>query len=898
MITYAVDFETYYDKECSITVQGPKGYFSHPKFDAYMVSVVADNGYEFCGDPKEFDWSLLEGQNVLSHNASFDESLYLFGVESGWYPSVNYTNWFCTADMAAYLGRPRALKNLVKDLFGTEISKETRDNMKGLDWANMDPAFKAEVTEYALEDSRWCLKFWQELGDSWPEYERFYSAHTRKICRRGIPVDETLISTNAEKLRISLWEAEQAIPWRDTGALLSRTEANKACRAANVIPPKSWAMGDEECEAWLDKYAESFPWVYAVRNYRRINALLKKIESFERGTVNGRYYGGLMYCGAHTKRFSGSGGNLNLQNLPRGEMFGVNLRAQIKAPEGSTLVVVDLSQIEVRTLCWLAEDHKTLNEIRETEDMYEAFAIRFSLWSKDKGSMKKLNPLLRQTVKGMVLGCGYGASAKKYAMIMNCSYEEAESSVRLYQSKMNKVIELWRKYERQVKMAAKSGEYRIDLPSGNAMTYRGINRTADSLVCTMVRNGRPMQVRPWFGMITENCLAGETEVLSEHRGWIKLQDLSSIDNLWDGLDFVSHEGLINSGEQNVIDCHGVVCTPDHQFLLDGNWITAEKARHDSLGVVRLPHGVNKQSKRLYRKTIWELCSYPANRKTSKEYSLGNKMRLRKGSESVIGRTSFWKILFEKLSFTYRSNLGTELYSQENQPQAICGMAFNERSLSFAESSSMEELRGSRNSSLSFVAGVISKFLGSNVSDMGRRTLFRPQGQREGLLFRKLSLGNPQRKCKEHAKISNSRMGFRSVGLKRDCSIDSSIQNQCGDGLGESLYPKTKSREQVFDIKNCGPRNRFVVRGKEGQLLIAHNCSQSLARDIFCYQLRKIEEAGYKIIFHVHDEVVIECPAQESDSALAAVVKLMQTAPPWIPDIPLDAEGHCTEIYTK
>jgi hypothetical protein len=90
MKTYAVDFETYYDKECSVRVYGPRGYFSHPKFDAYMVSVVSDTGYEFCGHPKDFDWTLLEDQRVLSHNAFFDESLYIYGVSKNWWPLVAY----------------------------------------------------------------------------------------------------------------------------------------------------------------------------------------------------------------------------------------------------------------------------------------------------------------------------------------------------------------------------------------------------------------------------------------------------------------------------------------------------------------------------------------------------------------------------------------------------------------------------------------------------------------------------------------------------------------------------------------------------------------------------------------------------------------------------------------
>lgn len=505
MLTIAVDFETYYDKECSVSTLGPRGYFSHPNFDAYMVSVVADDGYEWCGPPKEFNWNMLAGNFVLSHNASFDESLYLYGCEQGWWPTAAYSAWHCTADLAAYCKLPRNLKGAVAALYDVDISKGTRDAMKNLQWDAMDPDFKEEVIKYALDDSRWCLKIWKSLADKWPLTERYFSEHTRTICRRGLPVNEELIESNAAKLRVLLWEAEQAIPWRDTGALLSRNEANKLCRATGITPPASWAMGDATTEAWLDTYSEQFPWVWAVRSYRRVNALLKKIEAFERGTVDGRYYGGLLYYGAHTGRFSGSGGNLNLQNLPRGDTFGVNLRSQIQAGPENTLVIVDLSQIEVRTLCWLAGDFDTLAEIAASDDMYEVFAIRFGLWSKDRGSLKANDSALRSLVKGIVLGCGYGASTKKFSQIMDCSLEEAEKNVSIYRKSLSKVVELWKHYERNVKMACKSKEYNVPLPSGNTMQYKNLVRAADAVTCTVIRNGKPMIVRPWYGMITENC---------------------------------------------------------------------------------------------------------------------------------------------------------------------------------------------------------------------------------------------------------------------------------------------------------------------------------------------------------------------------------------------------------
>lgn len=66
-------------------------------------------------------------------------------------------------------------------------------------------------------------------------------------------------------------------------------------------------------------------WIEAVRNFRRVNSVKRKLESFENATLSDhRFYGNIMYFGASaTGRFSGSGGNLNLQNLPRGICSGV-----------------------------------------------------------------------------------------------------------------------------------------------------------------------------------------------------------------------------------------------------------------------------------------------------------------------------------------------------------------------------------------------------------------------------------------------------------------------------------------------------------------------------------------------------------------------------------------------
>jgi len=511
MKTFALDYETYYDKECSIRKLGFNCYFSHPDFDAYKLSVVGDDGTSFVGCPKkEFDWDLLKGQRVLSHNASFDESLYLFGARKGWWPLVDYAEWHCTADLVAYCGLPRSLKGATSALYDLEMDKSTRDNMAGKRWEDMDEDFKKEVDEYALKDSEYCLDLWQDLQGRWPEAEREISRINRLCMQRGVPIDGDALKVQKENINKKLFEAENTIPWIDNATPLSRKAFNEECRKMGLEPPVSLSMTDEDANAWIKEHGRKYKWIHAVRDFRRINSLKKKLESFDKATMSdGRYYGGLMYFGAHTGRFSGSGGNLNLQNLPRGELLGTNLRKLISAKKGSALVVADLAQIEVRTLCWLAEDSKALKVIEHSVDIYEGFASLFGLWDGEKGSLKEEDSKLRHKVKTMVLGCGYGVSANKFSLISGMPLEEAVTSVRLYRSYMKKVVSYWNHLQRQMHIAySKKEAFALELPSGRRLNYgkikTSIQNNRRSYTAMLTKGSKKVPVRLWGGLLAEN----------------------------------------------------------------------------------------------------------------------------------------------------------------------------------------------------------------------------------------------------------------------------------------------------------------------------------------------------------------------------------------------------------
>lgn len=72
-----------------------------------------------------------------------------------------------------------------------------------------------------------------------------------------------------------------------------------------------------------------------------------------------------------------------------------------------------------------------------------------------------------------------------------------------------------------------------------------------------------------------SCLAGDTEVLTNN-GWKPIVTVSKDDKLWDGVQWVAHQGLVCNGEKNTIDVDGVRMTPDHMILSGSSWKQARR----------------------------------------------------------------------------------------------------------------------------------------------------------------------------------------------------------------------------------------------------------------------------------------------------------------------------------
>jgi hypothetical protein len=481
MNTYAIDFETYYDKETSITTLGQWHYLRSPASDIYMVAIQGPD-VDYVGCPKKAPWAKIDGHKWVAHNYSFDGAVIERLREQGCVQSKPVA-WDCTANLSVAVGAPRNLLGASRELLDRHIDKDPRDKMHSKKWSDVEGTeFGKEVLEYARQDAKACLGIYEKFSGDMLPTESELSKHTIEMGWRGIQVDQDAVSAGIKALQKVTWESENALPWIDEtdGVVLSTKAFRRECAKAGIPWPTSLAENSEECALWESQYGEQVPFVGIMRDWRKANSLLAKLKVMQgRIKPDGTMSYGLKYMGAHTGRWSGDS-KFNVQNLPRNEMFGVDLRGCIVPRPGKKFVICDLAQIEPRVLAWLSGNEGLLDAIRNGYGIYEAAAKNMSLWDGPKGTLKKTDAPLYQLVKAMVLGLGYGAGAKKFALIAKMQYgidmTETKSNmiVNDFRTRNQPILDLWRKLEGDFQRAKADKQFEVGLPSGRVLTYRNI----------------------------------------------------------------------------------------------------------------------------------------------------------------------------------------------------------------------------------------------------------------------------------------------------------------------------------------------------------------------------------------------------------------------------------------
>ena len=79
--------------------------------------------------------------------------------------------------------------------------------------------------------------------------------------------------------------------------------------------------------------------------------------------------------------------------------------------------------------------------------------------------------------------------------------------------------------------------------------------------------------------------------------------------------------------------------------------------------------------------------------------------------------------------------------------------------------------------------------------------------------------------------------------------------------------------------------------------LVENIVQATARDCLAISMQRVAALGYNIVMHVHDEIIVDCPIEDTD-AMERINACMAEPIPWAPGLPLRGDGYETPFYMK
>jgi len=266
-------------------------------------------------------------------------------------------------------------------------------------------------------------------------------------------------------------------------------------------------------QEWLDQYEQHADFIKAIQTYRKAHRLEGVLQAMLIRRIGDRLPYNLRYAGApHTLRWAGgdsrdendkSEGGLNMHNLPKEPFEGVNARALLVPRPGYVLLAPDFSQIEFRVTLWFGGNKAVLDKLREGLDPYEAYA-RANCNYNDPRPLAEVDKALRQRVKGIALGLGFGMGEERYSPLRKISLEQAKAEKDDFRSKNRGVVACWHRLQQGLKQSLGDGLCQVGTPSGDVINYFQVASTAEGITGQVVRGDK--RRRLWGSLLFQNLV--------------------------------------------------------------------------------------------------------------------------------------------------------------------------------------------------------------------------------------------------------------------------------------------------------------------------------------------------------------------------------------------------------
>ena len=358
---------------------------------------------------------------------------------------------------------------------------------------------------------------------------------------------------------------------------------------------------------------------------------------------------------------------------------------------------------------------------------------------------------------------------------------------------------------------------------------------------TIVKGNQNYEYRQKGKQATLSCIAEGQLVLTDH-GLIRIENVMPHHRLWDGENWASHEGVVYQGQREIMTYDGLTATADHLVWIEGQarpvyfgFAAASGAR-----LIRTEYCGQAISMTTPRSATAheEQNDHPlgiTHRRTARLYDIRNAGPHHRFT--VSGR------LVHNCGYGggvgALKAMGAKMPEEEMQPLVDAWRAANPNIVAFW-------------SALDSAARTVIRRKTS--ARIGKVALY----WQDDKMFMRLPSG--RNLCYQSPHFTENRFGSDAIG-----------------------YYAPNAAGQMVEQETFG--------GK-----LAENATQAIARDILAHALLTLEKNGYPVIFHVHDEAVIEMPIGQG--SLEEACRLMAIAPDWAENLPLRADGYECAYYQK
>ena len=552
-----IDFETYYDRAFSLSKLTTEEYIRDPQFETIGVAVKRNEEETvwFSGTNaqtkrwlQQWDW---DNSVAVAHNAMFDMAIL------NWRYDIRPKRIADTLSMLRAIDGPHAGNSLAKAVERYGLGEKGTEVIDALGKRRLD--FTEEELErygnYCINDVELTHKLFAVLAPLMPVSElRLIDLTIRMFTEPVLSLDKEVLTNHLSNVRSKKEELMGKLNY-DKAELMSNPKLAELLKFHGVVPPTkvspktgkeayAFAKSDEAFKALLEHKNPQVQAIVAARLGVKSTLEETRTERFIAIADRGLLPVPLRYYAAHTGRWGGDD-KVNLQNLPRKSP----LKKSMLAPEGHIFIDCDSSQIEARTLAWLAgqddlveffdkNNAEVAAGVEKADMQYDPYKIMASeIYGVAVGDIVDDQRFVGKTT---ILGAGYAMGATKFQMQLktfnvDMPIEECKHIITVYRNAYPMIPKLWEQGDKALEAlmstrTAQLGEHEallvdmfgIRLPNGMYLRYDNLRKEPDKksgrdqFVYDVKKGRAVIPTRIYGGKLIENvCQAVARIIIGE-----------------------------------------------------------------------------------------------------------------------------------------------------------------------------------------------------------------------------------------------------------------------------------------------------------------------------------------------------------------------------------------------